>query len=212
MSLPFTTEQFFNVIENYNVSFFPVQVILLFLGVIALLILHSARSYKSRFIGGLLGILWLWTGIAYHLVWFTEINKAAWGFGFLFIIQGILFFIESFSRKKLHFDLKKKGWHYIAYFLILFGLIIYPILLYFLKGSVFTTITLGLPCPTTIFTFGFLMLCTRDFPKYVLIIPSLWALIGTSAAINFSVYPDFMLFISMLVADVYLIFRRKEKQ
>ena len=211
MNIPFTTEAFFQVIENYNLVFFPVQIILLLLGVIAIFLLHSERPNKSRFIGGFLGILWLWTGIAYHLALFTTINKAAYGFGALYVLQGILFFVKTFGREKLVFVLNKRPWDFIGYFFIVFGLILYPILIYLSKESLLLTITLGLPCPSTIFTFGFLMLTTRAFSKYLLIIPTIWAIIGTFAAIHFEVYPDYMLLVTAVVANLYLLTGKKEK-
>ena len=70
------------------------------------------------------------------------------------------------------------------------------------------TIALGLPCPSAILTFGFLMLVSNKFPKYLLIIPTLWAVIGLSAAINFGVYQDFMLIVAAIVADFNLLKRK----
>jgi hypothetical protein len=49
-------------------------------------------------------------------------------------------------------------------------------------------------------------------PKYLLIIPTIWAIIGTGAAINFGVYQDYVMLISLIIADTYLIKRRKEKK
>lgn len=156
----------------------------------------------------LLGFLWLWIGIVYHIYFFTSINNAAYVFGGLFIIQGLLFLIEIF-RNKLEFSLENKSWKYIGYIFILFGLFIYPIISYLLEGSFQKTISLGLPCPTTIFTFGFLMLTKDRFPKHLLIIPTVWAIIGTSAAINFGVYQDYFMLISAVMANIYLIKRKK---
>lgn len=94
MKTPFTEAQFFQVIKDYNEAFFPVQIILLLLGLATLVMLHSRTKGRDRFITLSLGILWLWIGVAYHLVHFTEINNAAWGFGvyqdYLLIISAII--------------------------------------------------------------------------------------------------------------------------
>jgi hypothetical protein len=209
MNVPFTTEQFFNVIKDYNVAIYPIQLILIVAGIFTIILIHSKLSFKNELTGGFLGILWIWTGIVYHLVFFTAINKAAYIFGGLFILQGILFLSDTFLRKNLEFEFKTQSKDYIAYFFIVFGLIIYPVLIYFLENSLQTTITLGLPCPSTIFTFGFLILTNIKFSKYLLIIPSIWAVIGTSAAFNFGVYPDYLMIISAIVANFYLIRRKK---
>jgi uncharacterized membrane protein HdeD (DUF308 family) len=208
MKTPFTIEQFFGVFEKYNSAVFPIQLVLVILGIIALILIHSKKESKNKLITGFLSFLWLWIGIVYHMVFFTSVTKAAYLFGGLFIIQGILLTIALF-RKQLVFKFEGSTREYIGYFFIVFGLIIYPVISYWLEGSFALTITLGLPCPTTILTFGFLMLTNRRFPKYLLIIPTLWALIGTRAAISFGVYQDYMMLLSAVVADIYLFGRKK---
>lgn len=208
MDIPFTTEQFFEVIRNYNQAVFPAQVVILLLGIASIFLLHSGERVKNRFIGVFLGVLWIWTGIVYHLIFFTSINPAAYGFGALFVIQGILFLVHTF-RDKLEFELKSSTAGIIGVFFILFGLLFYPVLIYFLEHAWLTTITVGLPCPSTIATFGFLILTSSQFPKHLLLIPSIWTVIGISAALNFGVYPDYMMPVSALIALIYLIRRRK---
>lgn len=208
MKTPFTTEQFFNVFEKYNSTLFPSQLIILLLGIAGLFLLHSNNANKNKLIGGFLGVLWLWMGIAYHFVFFTEINKAAFVFGGIFILQGLLILFNTWVKKNLVFTFKMQTKDYLGYFFIVFGLIIYPVIGYILLGSFAKTISLGLPCPTTVLTLGFFMLATSKFPKYLLIIPSLWAIIGLSAAFNFGVYQDLMLLIAALTANIVLLNRR----
>ncbi|MGM0934686.1 MAG: DUF6064 family protein [Bacteroidota bacterium] len=210
MKIPFTTEQFFEIIEKYNLAVFPVQLIILLLGILSVIILHSNINSKNKLIGGFLGVLWIWIGIAYHFAFFTEINKAAYVFGGFFVLQGLIFLIETFSRKKLEFEFNGKIMDYIAYFFIIFGIVIYPVLIYFLESSLERIITLGLPCPSTILTFGFLMLTKPKLSKYIVVIPALWTIVGTSAAFNFGVYPDYFMALSALIAIVYLITRKKK--
>ena len=209
MSIPFTTEQFFEVIANYNIAVFPIQILLVLAGIVCVAFLYSKKSYKDKIIGSYLGILWLWIGVIYHLVFFTVINPAAYIFGILFILQGLLILIETFRNERLKFNFKAEVMGYVAYFILIFAIIIYPILLYFLESSIYTTITLGLPCPSTILTFGFFMMTTTSFHKYLLIIPGIWTIIGTSAAFNFGVYPDYMMLITAIIATVYLFSRKK---
>jgi hypothetical protein len=58
--------------------------------------------------------------------------------------------------------------------------------------------TFGAPCPVVIYTFGMLLLARR-VPFWLLIIPTLWAIIGTSAVIAFGVVQDIGLVISAVV-------------
>jgi hypothetical protein len=181
------------------------------MGIAGLFLLHSKYSFKSKLIGSYLGVLWLWMGLAYHIGFFAEINKAAFIFGGIFILQGLLILFNTFVKGRLIFDFFPKTKDYLGYFFIIFGLILYPIIGYFMVDSLTKTISLGLPCPTTILTFGFFMLTNNKFPKYLLIIPSLWAIIGLSAAINFGVYQDFMILITAIIADIVLIKRKTLK-
>jgi hypothetical protein len=209
MNMPFTTEQFFSVFENYNSAVFPLQVLILIIAIIAVYSTLYEKSYRNRLIGGLLAFIWIWIGVAYHIFFFASINPAAYVFGGLFIIQGIFFYIETFVRKNLVFKYNGSVKGSLSLFFILFGLVIYPVISYYLEGSMLKTISFGLPCPTTIVTFGFLMLTDKKLPGYLLIIPTLWALIGTAAAVNFGVYQDYIMIVAAIIANIYLIRKRK---
>lgn len=211
MKTPFTTEEFFQVFENYNTSLFPSQIVILLFGLIAMFSLHTQKRRKNKLISAFLGLLWLWTGLVYHMTFFTAINKAAYVFGAVFILQGLFFFVEAFSKRRLEFTFDGSARAYLGYLFALFGLIIYPLISYFLADTTANIISLGLPCPTTIFTFGFLMMTTSRFPKYLLVIPTIWALIGTGAAINFGVYQDYVMLVAAVVACIFLVARKRDR-
>lgn len=207
MKTPFNTDQFYQVFERYNSTIFPAQLIFLILGVAALFLILSEKSYKSKLTTGFIGILWVWSGLIYHIAFFSETNKAAYLFGLIFIIQGILILINAVNNR-LVFSFKLESRMYFGLFFILFGLIIYPTIGVFIHGTTNPIISLGLPCPTTIFTLGFFMLTNTRFPRYLLIIPSLWAIVGLGAAINFGIYQDLMILITAFFAIYFL---NKEK-
>jgi Family of unknown function (DUF6064) len=209
MKTPFTTEQFFSVFEKYNHAIFPVQIILFLLSIFALIAIGSKIKQKDKFVSGILGFLWLWMGIGYHFAFFSGINKVAYGFGLLFILQGLFLLWEGVLLYNLKFEFKNSIQAYFGYFFILYGLIFYPVVGYLVEPNLSRTISIGLPCPTTILTFGFLLLCDKKFSKYLLIIPSLWAVIGISAVIKLGVYQDSMMLIAAIIADV-LILRSKK--
>jgi len=208
MKTPITTDQFFSVFEKYNHAIFPVQIVLFLLTILALIAIGSKIKQKDKFVAGILGVLWLWIGIGYHIAFFSGINKVAYGFGFLFILQGLFLLWEGVLLYNLKFVFKNSIQSYFGYFFILYGLIIYPVVGYLIEPNLSRTISVGLPCPTLILTFGFLLLCDKKFSKYLLIIPSLWAVIGISAVIKLGVYQDSMLLIAAIIADV-LILRSK---
>ncbi|MGE5395674.1 MAG: DUF6064 family protein [Candidatus Saccharibacteria bacterium] len=208
MKIPFTTGQFLSVFEHYNQAIFPGQLFILLLGIFSMVLVHTHKSFKDKLTGSVLGLLWIWMGIVYHLVFFAVINPAARLFGALFILQGLLILYASIQGK-LHLSFNNKGFDYIGYFFILFGMFIYPLIGLYLNGEPSKIISLGLPCPTTIFTFGLFILARNHFPKYLLIIPGLWAVVGLSAAVNLGIYQDLMLIIAALFAIVIILTEKR---
>lgn len=77
------------------------------------------------------------------------------------------------------------GWALIA-----FALLIYPAIGKLLGHDYPATPTCGLPCPTTIFAIGMLMLMTPSTPRWLYVVPLLWALIGSTAAFPLGFYQD----------------------
>src|SRR5687768_4735021 len=127
MKLPFTTEQFLNVFRNYNLSVFPLQIVLFLLAVTAILFAIKKTAYANSIINLVLSLLWLWMGIVYHLMNFTEINKAAYIFGAAFILQGLLFLYFGVIKSELSYSFRKEGKKLAGAALIVFALLIYPL-------------------------------------------------------------------------------------
>ena len=94
-------------------------------------------------------------------------------------------------------------------FFILYGLLIYPLLGYFLGHVYPYAPSFGVPCPTTIFTFGLLLWTDSKFPKYLLIVPLLWSMIGFMAAFQWGVLEDLMLLVSGIVTTGLVVYKNK---
>ncbi len=210
MQLPFTTEDFLNVFKSYNEAVFPLQEVFFIIALFIVFILFRKTRAKDKIISSLLSFFWLWMGIVYQIIYFSEINKAAYVFGILFIIQGIIFYIYGNISYNMSFRYNKSIYNYIGILFILYALIIYPVLGYFLGHTYPHSPTFGLPCPTTIFTFGVLLFIENKISIWVLIIPLLWSFIGFSAALNLSIYEDFGLLVAGIAGFVSLIMHNKE--
>ena len=65
------------------------------------------------------------------------------------------------------------------------------------------TPTFGVPCPTTLFTVGILMMSTPMYRR-LLVIPLLWTFIGGSAALLLGVTTDFVLLAAGVLLLVYM--------
>jgi hypothetical protein len=191
MNIPFTIDQFLTVFENYNMSVWPVQIVFNLLALLMILFTIKKRKITDKINAGILAFFWIWIGIVYHWIFFTPINKAAYVFGLLFILQGLIFIFGGLIKKQIAFNLNFSIYSVTGGVFIFYALIIYPLLGHYLGHVYPASPTFGLPCPTTIFTFGILLFTDKKLPKYVLIIPFLWSIIGFSAALNLSIFEDF---------------------
>jgi Family of unknown function (DUF6064) len=211
LRIPFTTEQFIQIFEKYNQTVFPMQFVLILVAIAAIALAANPKPYASKIISGLLGFLWLWVGITYHLIFFTEISPLAYLFGALFIFQGLLFLYKGMARNRLNFCASRGFYGILGAMFIAYSLVIYPLIGYAL-GRIFpSSPTFGVPCPTTIFTFGLLLWADKKVPLSLLIIPVLWSIVGTSAALNFGIKEDFGLMIAGMLGTASIMWRNLPK-
>jgi hypothetical protein len=143
----------------------------------------------------------MWSGVAYHVALFTHINPAAWLFAALFLGQAVLFFCMGVVQERLSFAPWGSAWAPLAWGLIVYSLA-YPAINALDHGSLLRIPTFGLPCPTTIFTVGVLMLAT---PRHwgLSVVPVIWAAIGGSAAFLLGVSADVALPIAGMALAIF---------
>lgn len=199
MDYPFTAEQFVATFARYNLAVWPAQVFFYVgAGLAAYLLIRRPRR-ADTLVALILASFWLWMGTAYHWAFFAAINPAAKLFGALFVVEAGLL---AYHGLKGHLEFSAGGRDpktMVGIGLMVFGPLIYP-LVGFWSGHLFPySPTFGLPCPTTIFTLGALLLAKR-LPRHVAVIPFLWSLIGFMAAVSFGIYEDFFLLIAGLLA------------
>jgi hypothetical protein len=89
--LPFTPAQFLTVFTEYNLAIWPSQIVAYLLGGMAVLLLFWQTAGPRRLIAVVLSAMWIWTGVLYHGVWFSQVNKSAYLFATLFVIEGAVF-------------------------------------------------------------------------------------------------------------------------
>jgi len=210
--LPFSREQFLAVFAAYNQAIWPAQLVAYLLGAAAVAALFRPGERSNRLIAGVLAIMWLWSGIGYHVIFFAAINPAAYAFGALFVLQALLFASMAVGRHQPHFGYSGgvAGWLGVA--LIAYAATLYPIVGWW-AGHAYPEMPLfGVtPCPVTLFTFGALLLTTSRVPGWVLVIPGLWSLIGGTAAFLLHVPQDWVLLFSGLISFPILILRARHR-
>ena len=210
MKLPFTIQQFLEVFKNYNQSVFPMQIIFYLLALTGILLSIKKIARADKIINVILSFFWIWMGVVYHLLYFARINKAAYVFGMIFILQGLLFFYQGVLNDKLTYKFRFDKFGWVGALLMTFALIIYPFLGYIFGHFYPSAPTFGLPCPTTIFTFGILMWFDKKIPLSILIIPFIWSIIGFFAALQLGVREDTGLIAAGILGTLMITLRIKK--
>jgi hypothetical protein len=207
MDLPFTRDEFFAVFEIYNRSIFPAQLLAYALGFLVVARLFKKAPTPFPLGAAVLCAFWLWTGLVYHFVYFSHINRAAYLFALMFVLQALLLARAGIWKRQLRFRLNKGLKMWVGLSLMAYALIVYPILGFASGHGYPQAPTFGLtPCPLTIFTFGLFLQVESRLPKILLVIPFLWSLIGFSAALLLGVAEDFGLLIAGLLGVGVMLF------
>src|SRR5689334_21794259 len=122
MNLPFTHDQFFDVLAAYNELLWPFALALWVYALAAAVLM--VRGHKpSRFVATMLAIQWAWAGVAYHAAFFAAINPAAWLFAVLFVVEAGLLFWFGVVRQDLRFSPSGSPRHFVAWTLIAYSLL-----------------------------------------------------------------------------------------
>lgn len=209
--LPFTREQFLAVFAGYNEAVWPAQLAAYAIGasILAGLWWRGGRAASGAIAVGL-AAMWLWTGIAYHIVHFARINPAAYLFGALFVLQGLLLLVVAASGR-VAFSPRTGVRAWTGWALVVYAMVLYP-LAGWMAGEAYPELPMfGItPCPLTLFTFGILLFAAQRVPWWLPAIPLLWSLVGGTAAFLLAIPQDWvLLFSGLAVVPMVLGFGRR---
>jgi hypothetical protein len=209
--LPFTREQFFGVFAAYNTAIWPAQLVAYVLGLVVVAALLRPSPRGHRVVAGVLAFLWVWTGVAYHGLFFARINPLALALGALFVVQGGLFAIAGLAGRRLVFGRPPGFGSVVGGALVAYAAVVYPLLGLSTGHAYPAQPMFGItPCPLTLFTLGVLLLTTAPVPRGLLVVPLLWSVVGGSAAFMLGVPQDWPLMFSGLTV-VLLVLRDRRR-
>lgn len=194
MNPPFTIEQFLGVFVAYNATIWPVQIVALVLGLVAIAALWREWPIAARLIPAILALMWAVNGIGYHFLFFAAVNPAAPLFAAFFVVQSILFAASALSPTGMRIEIGRDVRTALGAGFVVYAMAVYPILGIWaghglMKGPMFGVA----PCPTTIFTIGMLLMARGRWVAWLAIIPFLWSLIGLAAALQLGMPEDLAL-------------------
>lgn len=201
MNLPFSVDQFIGVFVRYNLELWPMHLAAYILGAAAVYLAIFRKPYSDRAINFTLAFFWLWNGVVYHLTYFSAINRAAYLFGALFIVQGLMFFALGLRKETSVYRYDKSLTAKAGGILILYAMVLYPAAGYLLGHGYPSSPPFGLaPCPTTIFTLGLLLWTGPSLSWIKLLVPLIWSAIGFNAALKLGILEDVGLLLSGIIA------------
>jgi hypothetical protein len=141
--------------------------------------------------------------VVFHFAFFSTIQPAAWLFGAVSLLQaaGLAWYGVVHDGFAMPAALRRAPWRMAAaWALIGYALLIYP-LLGWEQGLRFpATPTFSVPGPTTIYTVGLMLLAGPAVPRVLFIVPVLWALVGSMAAMTLGLTQDLMLWLAGIAA------------
>ena len=144
-------------------------------------------------------------------IFFWQINPAAPLFAALALLAAALFAWLGVIKNRLRIVTGMPCRRALGLAVAMFAVAIYPAL-GGLSGHTYpATPTFGLPCPVTIFTFGVTHMASNDLPKGLLLVPLLWAVIGSMAAWTLGVVQDFTLVVVAVLGTCQLFRTRRAR-
>ena len=210
------SSEWWEVISNYNHTIFPFQFIILLIGVLITIYLFYGESIKANIlVKAYLAFCNLWIGIVFFLINCTEFSSPQREIqGIVFIVVGVLFAIDIFS-KKTNISIPKVRRKRLITIVLLSLIIIYPIVGLLLRGSFDKAIYPGtLPCATTAYALVLLVGSLPKVNKLIFILLLIWA-IPFPVLIQipmYHVYEDSIMFGIGIYALVMLILSIKDSR
>jgi hypothetical protein len=194
--MPFSKTDFFDVFALYNDAVWPAQILLYVLAAGSVLGVMSKSAGSIRGVYAILAILWLWMGVVYHSVFFAAINPIAPAFGVVFIIQAVIFTWIAVRPQATEITPPGTASTF-GTLLVVLALAGYPLFTFVAGHDYPAQPTFGLPCPTTIFTLGILLLASRGLPRVAFVIPMSWAVVGSVGAFTLGIPEDMSLSLAL---------------
>ena len=213
MNAPFTKSDFLEVFARYNQATSVVAFVLVVMALIAAFAVARQWRGHDRCASGVLGMFWLWSGVAFHLAFFADVNPAAIAFGVLFVVQGLAFFGLGMLRHEIIYHAQLRTARGITGLLVMtYAIGVYPWFSAAVGHRWPHTPTFGAPCPVDLFTLGLLLWTQSPVPRLLLLVPLGWALVASVGAWEFEMHEDWGLAAAAVLAAAWLWPRRREQE
>lgn len=195
---------------QYNPAVWPLQPIA-WLGAVAVLAMVVLRPSRpaDRLANAFLAALWLVIGVVFHGLFVRTLDPVqSVVYAAAFVAQAALFVALGVVGGRVAYRPTRDSASVFGWAAIGYALVVYP-LIGIALGHPYPEAPLfgAAPCPTTIFTFGLLLLARPPVPRVLLPVPLAWAVVATPAAVGRGVLEDVALLGVALAAVVLMAVR-----
>jgi hypothetical protein len=205
-----TVDEFLSLLETYNASIWPAQVVVYAAAVLAIGFVVKSSRLGNQIISGILGGMWLGTGLVFHMLTLSTVDKTAFISGAFFLLQGLMLIWLGTVKREVSFRLRWDAYGIVATLLALYALLAYPVFGP-LAGHVYPRAPVFslMPCPVTLFTFAFFLWAEPGFSRALLMIPFVAAIVSLFGALSLQLPEDLPVLPAALVASLMIIHRER---
>lgn len=192
MTLPFTIEEFLKVFQGYNTAIWPAQILAVAIGLIILAALLVSRNASLNVVMASLGVMWAFTSIGNHLMFFGLHQSAGPGVCRLLRRSGcpVCSGRDQAPRRPSPISGTDRAMgHGSSSHRLCDDVLSDPRDLGGSKRDSHADV-LGAPCPTTIISLGILIMTHDRWDVGLSNIPVLWWPIGLAAALQSGILED----------------------
>ena len=169
---------------------------------------------NDRIITGIFAAFWLFEGLFHQILLKPgsfEGSASTLGLAIPFIIQGIFILIWGVIKPSISYAYEKGSpYSQLGVFFVICGLFLYPIIAYFSGYPYPQSPVIPLICPMEVMYLGVMLWATR-IPKFHMLIPCYWGIVGGALAVVFwSWWPDILLIASGAIVPILIVLRPKK--
>ncbi|MBO6949905.1 MAG: hypothetical protein JJ855_18150 [Rhodospirillales bacterium] len=207
--IPFSPDVYVGMFARYNQDAWPAAALAVLLGFVTLICIHRREVRAGHILAFSVATFWMWTGWAFHINQYANLNWAAVIFGWLFILQGALTALWGgvLGRFKITHDTVQI---WIGYTLMAAALMLHPLLASGAGDSLKTAQLFG-TAPATTALIGVAAICFVEGRKslWLLAWPLIWSGWDLASAYTMALTRDAPLPALTIAAAVYLLLRAR---
>lgn len=196
-------ETFWKTIELYNMTTWPLQILMIAAGFAAVMNLaFNRKEWSGTVMKAYLVILYLWIAIVYYQIFCSEREHSNLMSAFWMILA--VSWIWDMAKGNTVFTQRRK--YRILSTVLMLVPFLYPAMSV-ARGLEFPGMTTPvMPCTAVVFTIGVLLMFSEKANLFIVLMLCHWTVIGLSKAIYYDMTEDYLMAFTSLPA-VYLFFR-----